>query len=56
MSVIGHCFPIQYVISLFRFKFDLAQAKKYRGGKGVSTTGGVLFAISPWLGLIAFGI
>jgi glycerol-3-phosphate acyltransferase PlsY len=56
MSVIGHCFPVQYIIALCRFKFDWKKAQKYSGGKGVSTTGGILFAVSPWLGLIAFGI
>src|SRR5712675_2789359 len=33
---LGHIFPV-----FFRFK----------GGKGVSTAGGILLAISPWLGI-----
>jgi glycerol-3-phosphate acyltransferase PlsY len=43
-AVIGHCFPLQCII------------KKQKGGKGVATAGGVLFSVSPWIGLIAFGI
>src|SRR5260370_27148276 len=36
---LGHLFPV-----FFRFK----------GGKGVSTAGGILLAIDPWLGLATF--
>src|SRR6267378_6095840 len=36
---LGHIFPV-----FFRF----------RGGKGVSTAGGILLAIHPWLGLATF--
>lgn len=55
-AVLGHCFPITYVIKLFKFKFDFRKAAPFIGGKGVSTTGGILFAVSPWLGLISFVI
>src|SRR2546422_10864018 len=37
---LGHIFPV-----FFRFK----------GGKGVSTAGGILLAINPWLGLATIG-
>ncbi|GHU31521.1 hypothetical protein FACS1894166_03130 [Bacilli bacterium] len=46
-AVIGHCYPIKYVMALFKFKGDKEQARKYKGGKGVATAGGVLFAVSP---------
>ncbi|GHU48870.1 hypothetical protein FACS1894218_6880 [Bacilli bacterium] len=46
-AVIGHCYPIQYIIALIKFKGDKAQANKYKGGKGAATTGGVLFSVSP---------
>lgn len=55
-AVIGHCFPLLYVICLFKNKFDFEKAKSKSGGKGVSTAGGVLMSISPWVGLLAFGI
>lgn len=55
-AVIGHCFPITYVIALFKNKFNFKKCHNKLGGKGVSSCGGVLFAISPWLGLAAFGI
>lgn len=54
-AVVGHCWPLLFLIILFKNKFDFQKAKTKSGGKGVSTTGGILFAISPWLGLIAFG-
>lgn len=53
-AVIGHCFPIQYLVSLFIYRYNLEKTHKFKGGKGVATTGGVLFSISPYLGLIAF--
>lgn len=53
-ACLGHCFPIQYVLCLIFNKGNKDKARKYKGGKGVSTTGGVLFAVSPYLGLIAF--
>ena len=37
-AIIGHCFPIWL---------------KFKGGKGVATTFGVLFAAVPWAGFIA---
>ncbi|MEM7650595.1 MAG: glycerol-3-phosphate 1-O-acyltransferase PlsY [Pseudomonadota bacterium] len=37
-TVFGHCFPIWL---------------KFRGGKGVATTFGVLFAATPWTGFVA---
>jgi glycerol-3-phosphate acyltransferase PlsY len=46
-TVIGHCFPITYLIAIFKFKFDLKKCDLYKGGKGVASTGGLLFAISP---------
>lgn len=51
-AVFGHCFPIKYVIALIRKKEN---AKSFSGGKGVSSFGGLLFAISPWIALCAFG-
>jgi glycerol-3-phosphate acyltransferase PlsY len=39
--IIGHMWPVIF---------------KFRGGKGVATTFGVLLAISPWLALIEIGI
>jgi glycerol-3-phosphate acyltransferase PlsY len=46
-AVIGHCFPIVYVCSLFKHKFNNSLAKKHLGGKGVATFGGITFAFSP---------
>jgi len=37
-AIIGHCFPVWL---------------KFKGGKGVATTFGVLFAAVPWAGFIA---
>ena len=53
-ATIGHCFPIQYLYLLFRYKFDLKKANKYRGGKGAATTAGFMLSISPWVFLICF--
>ncbi len=53
-AVIGHCFPVHFVFGLLFNKFNYEKVRKYKGGKGVSTTGGVLFSVSPYLGLIAF--
>lgn len=55
-AVIGHCFPLLYIICLFKTKFNFELAKSKCGGKGVSTAGGVLMSVSPWIGLLAFGI
>ena len=51
-AVIGHCLPIRYVYALIKKKEN---AKQFSGGKGVSSFGGLLFAISPWIALCAFG-
>lgn len=53
-AIVGHCFPIIYIIALFKYKFDFNQAKKFSGGKGAATTAGVFAAISPWIFLTAF--
>lgn len=55
-AVIGHCYPLLYVITLFKNKFNFELAKTKSGGKGVSTAGGVLLSVSPWIGLLAFGV
>ncbi|MGB0719041.1 MAG: glycerol-3-phosphate 1-O-acyltransferase PlsY [Bdellovibrionales bacterium] len=41
IAVIGHCFPVWL---------------KFKGGKGVATTLGVLLAAVPWVGLAACGV
>lgn len=46
-AIIGHCFPIFYIVALFKFKFNFEEAKKYSGGKGAAATAGVFAAISP---------
>lgn len=53
-AVIGHCFPIIYLCVLFKTKFDFEQANKYSGGKGASSAGGLIAAISPWIFIICF--
>ena len=53
-SVIGHCFPIMYLIVLFKTKFDFKEANKYSGGKGVSTAAGLMAAVSPWIFFTCF--
>jgi glycerol-3-phosphate acyltransferase PlsY len=40
-SVLGHCFPVW-----FRFK----------GGKGVATSFGLILAYNPWIGLVIFSV
>ncbi|MDR3257424.1 MAG: glycerol-3-phosphate 1-O-acyltransferase PlsY [Mycoplasmataceae bacterium] len=55
-AVIGHCFPIIYIVKLFQTKFNLAESRSKSGGKGVATTGGVILTISPWIGLIGLGL
>jgi glycerol-3-phosphate acyltransferase PlsY len=52
-AVIGHCFPIKYLIQLAKGTTG-DKLKYYSGGKGVSTYGGTLLAISPYMGLICF--
>lgn len=54
--VIGHCFPLMFVLACIFFPKQKEKRIKYKGGKGVSTSGGVLFMISPYLGLISFCI
>ncbi len=53
-AIIGHCFPIFYIIALFKFKFNFEKAKQFSGGKGAAATAGVFAAISPWIFLCAF--
>lgn len=55
-AVIGHCYPIPFLVVLFKNKFDVEKASKYSGGKGVATTAGLIAAISPWLFFICFAI
>lgn len=55
-TILGHCFPILYVIKLFITKFNFQECKKYSGGKGAAATSGFFLAISPWVFLIAFSI
>jgi glycerol-3-phosphate acyltransferase PlsY len=51
-SVLGHCFPIMYVIKYCKgVRGD--ELKQVSGGKGVSTYGGTVFSISPYIGLIS---
>lgn len=53
-AVIGHCFPVSYFYALFKYKFDFAIAKKYSGGKGVSSAAGFAACVSPWMFFICF--
>lgn len=53
-AIIGHCFPILYFYALFKNKFDFEIAKKYSGGKGVSSAAGFAASISPWMFFICF--
>ncbi|MDR2829002.1 MAG: glycerol-3-phosphate acyltransferase, partial [Mycoplasmataceae bacterium] len=52
-AVVGHCFPIKYLVKLAR-GVKGTDLKYFSGGKGVSTFGGCLLAISPYMGLICF--
>jgi glycerol-3-phosphate acyltransferase PlsY len=54
-AVLGHCFPLLYIIKLLK-KESQEELSKVNGGKGVSTYGGVIFAISPYIGIIALGL
>jgi glycerol-3-phosphate acyltransferase PlsY len=45
-AVIGHCFPILFIVSLIKTR-SYEIAKEHMGGKGVSTAGGILFAFNP---------
>lgn len=51
-TILGHCFPIQYFFILFKTKFNFQEAKKHSGGKGVSSSAGLVASISPWIFLI----
>lgn len=53
-AVIGHCFPLKFIIKLFRAKFKFSIVKKAMGGKGMACSGGALFAISPYILFISF--
>lgn len=53
-AVIGHCFPISYFYALIKYKFNFDIAKKYSGGKGVSSAAGFAASISPWMFFICF--
>jgi glycerol-3-phosphate acyltransferase PlsY len=54
-AILGHCFPIFYCVKLFK-GVKGEELKKYSGGKGVSTFGGTVFAVAPYLGLLALGV
>ena len=51
-AVIGHCFPIKFLINLKQHD----SKTKWIGGKGMSSTAAIFFAISPYLGICLFGI
>lgn len=53
-AIVGHCFPVSYFYALFKYKFNFQIAKKYSGGKGVSSAAGFAAAISPWFFFICF--
>ncbi|BAC44192.1 glycerol-3-phosphate 1-O-acyltransferase [Malacoplasma penetrans] len=53
-AIIGHCFPCFYFYTLFKTKFNFEEAKKYSGGKGVSSAAGFAASISPWMFFICF--
>lgn len=53
-AIVGHCYPIMYIYSLFKTKFNFEESKKFSGGKGVSTAAGYIAIISPWLFFICF--
>ena len=53
-AVVGHCFPIKYVITLFRNKFHFDFCKELKGGKGAATTAGFFMALSPWIFIFTF--
>jgi glycerol-3-phosphate acyltransferase PlsY len=54
-AILGHCFPLKYLINLVKGTTG-ENLKYYSGGKGVSTYGGILLAISPYIGIICLGI
>jgi glycerol-3-phosphate acyltransferase PlsY len=54
--IIGHCFPLKYIIYFIKFKGDKEKIKDFSGGKGVSSFGGLVSAISPWLMLIGLAM
>ncbi|MGL4647116.1 MAG: glycerol-3-phosphate acyltransferase [Mycoplasmoidaceae bacterium] len=53
-TIIGHCFPIEYLFHLFKNKFDFKKCEEFRGGKGAASTAGFFMAVSPWIFIIAF--
>ncbi len=55
-AIIGHCWPITYLVKLIRCKFNFELAKKCSGGKGAATSAGVMISMSPWIFLISFVI
>ena len=51
-TVVGHCFPMKFLIHLK----DKQSISQWLGGKGMSSTGAIFFAISPYLGLGIFAV
>ncbi len=47
--ILGHCYPIQYLVGLIKKDKDI---KLKSGGKGVSSAFGLLMAFSPFIGVL----
>lgn len=52
-AIIGHCFPLKYLIAKISKNFDLNQIHQLSGGKGVSCIIGLFFAYNFVIGIIA---
>jgi glycerol-3-phosphate acyltransferase PlsY len=46
-AILGHCFPVTFLIVLLFSKEHYKRAIDYKGGKGVSATVGLIIMISP---------
>lgn len=52
-SVIGHIVPISFFYIWIKYR-NLKLAWNYKGGKGVSTSAGLVASISPWMFIVIF--
>lgn len=55
-AILGHCYPLKYIVCLIKNKTHNQQTKAVSGGKGVSCIMGLFFAYNFLIGLLAMEI